>query len=252
VSKIAYRPAQPALLAIACIAFLSCACPRSVLGADHGGGGPHASADKAATTAEAEAFRASSHKRFDDVEYWSKVFDDPARDAWQLPDRVIEELSIDPGDVVADLGAGTGYLAEHLSGAVGPAGRVLAVEIEPSLTAHLRERAENANLDNLTPILASEDDPRLPNRFVDLVVILVTYHHIDHRDTYLQRLLRSLAAGGRIAVIDWLKKPLPIGPPPDHKIERERVVAEMEANGLRLVGEPKILEYQYFLIFEPA
>jgi SAM-dependent methyltransferase len=197
-------------------------------------------------------YHATSHRRFDDVDYWTKIFDDPERDSWQKPDEIVAALAIEPGHVVADLGAGTGYLAERLSRAVGRGGRVFAIEVEATLIEHIGRRAQRSELENLTPILASADDPRLPDHFVDLVVVLDTYHHLDQRDRYLARLARALRPGGRVAIIDWRDGELPVGPPPDHKLAREAVLAEMTTNGFRLSGEPTFLANQYFLIFELA
>lgn len=197
----------------------------------------------------AALFEATSHRKFDQVEQWTKVFDDPARDAWQRPAAVVEALQIAPGTVVADIGAGTGYFSPHLSGAVGPMGTVLAVETEPNMVAHLRLRAERENSANIVPILASFDNPRLPPGRVDLVLFVDTLHHIDARLAYLRRLQGALTPTGRVAVIDWLKRDIPVGPKRDHKLPRRQVIAEMEAAGYRLLDEPDLLPYQYFLVF---
>jgi ubiquinone/menaquinone biosynthesis C-methylase UbiE len=206
----------------------------------------------ASPTAVDTPFRATSHRTFEDVAQWTKVFDDPARDAWQRPAAVVEALALAPGMTVADLGAGTGYFTTRLARAVGPTGTVLAVETEPNMVVHLRARAEREGAANVVPILGSADNPRLPAGAVDLVLIVDTFHHIDHRLAYLKTLASRLAAGGRIAIIDWRKDDLPVGPPRDHKLARAQVVEEMQAAGYRLVVEPAILPYQYFLIFAPG
>jgi predicted methyltransferase len=195
---------------------------------------------------------ATSHRRFDDPAYWSKVFDDPARAAWQKPEEVVAALGLRQGQCVADLGAGTGYFSRLLSAAVGPTGTVLAVDPEPNLVAHLRERAEREGTANVVPVLASLDNPRLPAGMVDAVLIVDTYHHIDDRLDYFRRLRQALRPPGRVAVIDWQKRPLPVGPEMDHKLAREQVVREMEAAGYRLAEEPSFLPYQYFLVFQPS
>ena len=194
---------------------------------------------------------ATTHQPFDDVDYWRKVFDDPARDQWQKPHELVKALGVRPGMVVADLGAGTGYLSHHLADAVGAGGTVLAVETEPNLVVHLRKRAEEERTPNVVPILASTDNPRLPAGGVDLVIVLDTYHHIDDRIAYFRALHRALRPDGRVAVVDWHKRELPVGPPPDHKLAREQVVDEMRAAGYALVAEPDLLPYQYVLVFAP-
>ncbi len=194
---------------------------------------------------------ATSRQTFEDVEHWVRVFDDPKRDAWQKPREVVAALGLRPGMAVADLGAGTGYFSRHLAQAVGDAGVVYAVETEPRLVAHLRARAERERTANVVAHQAASDDPRLP-RAVDLVLVVDTYHHLDDRPAYFARLRERLAPGGRVAIVDWHKRPLPEGPPPDHKLAREQVVDEMAKAGYRLVEEPAFLPYQYFLIFAPA
>lgn len=195
---------------------------------------------------------ATARHAFDDVAHWTRVFDDPARDAWQKPAELVAALGLRPGATVADLGAGTGYLARHLSSAVGPRGSVLAADTEPALVEHLRRRAEEEGLANLVPILASADNPRLPAGSADVVLIVDTYHHLDDRIAYARRLAAALAAGGRVAIVDWQKRALPVGPGLDHKLAREQVVAEMTEAGYRLEAEPDLLPYQYFLVFAPS
>lgn len=199
---------------------------------------------------DAPMFGATSHRRFDDVEYWRKVFDNPKRDAWQKPVELVAALELRAGDSVADLGAGTGYFLSHLAGATGTQGTVYAVEVEPALVAHMRDRAEKAGLVTVIPVLASLDNPRLPRAAVDVVLIVDTYHHIDERRAYMDHLRRALKPGGRIAVVDWRKGDFPEGPKDDHKIPRDQVLAEMKALGFALRSEPDFLAYQYFLIFE--
>lgn len=194
---------------------------------------------------------ATSHHSFADAERWSKVFDDPSRDAWQKPDTVIATLALKPGMTVADLGAGTGYFIGRLSRAVGANGLVLAVDPEPDMTRHLAERAKKEGLTNVLPVLGLFDDPLLPRGQVDRVLIVDTYHHIDARRAYFGRMRSALAKGGQVAIVDFHKKPLPVGPPPEHKLERATVVEEMTGAGWRLAKESTDLPYQYFLIFEP-
>jgi len=184
------------------------------------------------------------------VAHWQQVFDDPGRDSWQRPRELVAALELRPGMRVADLGAGTGYFSRYLSAAVGPEGTVFAVDTEPNLVVHLRARAEREQTENVVPILASADEPRLPADSTDVVLIVDTYHHIDDRRGYVRRLQRVLRKRGRVAVVDWQKQALPVGPPPDHKLAREQVVDEMTAAGYRLVAEPAILPYQYVLIFQ--
>jgi ubiquinone/menaquinone biosynthesis C-methylase UbiE len=185
---------------------------------------------------------------FSGAEHWARVFDDPERDAWQMPHQVIEALALKPGAAVADIGAGTGYFSARLAHFV-PQGRVYAVDIEPDMVKYLAERAKREKLDNLIAVTGAADDARLPHK-VDLVLMVDTYHHIDRREAYFRKLARSLNPGGRVAIIDFNARSQ-IGPPPAARIEPGRVTSEMTAAGYRLEREHEFLPNQYFLVFQP-
>ncbi len=202
----------------------------------------------AAETAKPDG--ATSHRRFDDVGYWSKIFDDPARDEWQRPDEIVAALSLAPGMSVADIGAGTGYFSKRLSAAVGPGGAVFVVEVEPNLALHLRDRAQAEKTPNVVPVLASADNPRLPPASIDVALFVDTYHHIDGRGAYLAVLRRSLRPGARVAIVEWKAGKRPFGPKEEHhKIAPGQVEREMVAAGFESVATPDLLPHQYILIF---
>lgn len=199
------------------------------------GGGPH---------------DATVTHRFDDVEKWTRVFDDPERDAWQKPEELVKALRLAPGDTVADIGAGTGYFSRHLAHAVGERGSVYAAEVEPNLVAHLRERAEREKTPNVIPVLASFDNPRLPAASLDLVLVVDTYHHINDRLRYFGELGTRLREGGRLAIVDFEKRELPVGPGLDHKLAKQQIVGELEQAGYTLTQDlEELLPYQYLLVF---
>jgi ubiquinone/menaquinone biosynthesis C-methylase UbiE len=194
---------------------------------------------------------ATVHHAFDDVEKWVHVFDDPGRDAWQKPEAVLSLLAVGPGMTVADLGAGTGYFSVHLAKAVGPEGRVLAIDVEPKLVNYMKERAAKAQLAQIVPVLAPPDDPTLPAKGVDLVLIVDTWHHIDDRLHYLAKLAAGLKAGGSVAVVDFKKGDFPVGPPDAHKLTAEAVSSEFVSAGWKLAKRSDELVYQYVLVFTP-
>ena len=194
---------------------------------------------------------ATVHHGFGDVDHWVAVFDDPSRDAWQKPDEILQALHIRAGMTVADLGAGTGYFSVRLAKAVGPEGRVLAIDVEPKLVAHLKERAEKESLPQITALLVPPDDPKLPAAGVSLVMIVDTWHHIDDRLTYLGKLAKGLAPGGRVAVVDFKKGDFPVGPPDAHKLAPEDVIREFSKAGWALAERKDDLQYQYVLSFSP-
>ncbi len=195
---------------------------------------------------------ATSRHPFNEVKKWVRVFDDPARDGWQKPAEVAAALHLEPGMTVADLGAGTGYFVEHLSKPVSPGGMVLAIDTEPEMVKYIGARAAREGLDNVVPVLAQPDDPLLPRGRIDRVLIVDMYHHIDDRLTYFGRMRKSLTSGGRVAIVDFKKKPLPVGPPPEHKLTRGFVIEEMEKAGWVLDREETFLPHQYYLVFRPS
>jgi cyclopropane fatty-acyl-phospholipid synthase-like methyltransferase len=175
--------------------------------------------------------------------------DDPARDAYQKPDEVLNALALRPGEVVADIGAGSGYFTVRLARTVGDTGRVYAVDISPDMIRHLNHRLRDSGIRNVVTVLSDPDDPLLPDGSVDRFVIVDTWHHIEDQAKYLALLKRMLKPGGQVVHIDFQKRDLPVGPPAGMKIAREDLVKQMEDAGFRLVAEHTFLPYQYFLVF---
>jgi ubiquinone/menaquinone biosynthesis C-methylase UbiE len=204
----------------------------------------------AAAAAQAAAPPAEMHHRHDDPKAYAASLDDPARDAYQKPGEVMKALALHEGEVVADIGAGSGYFTVRLARAVGPSGRVYAVDVSPDMIKHLTRRVlREEKLVNVVPVLSEPDDPLLPDGSVDRFVIVNTWHHIEGRPQYLARLRRMLRPGGQVVHIDFQERELPVGPPVAMKIAREDLVREMEAGGFRLAAEHAFLPYQYFLVF---
>lgn len=184
--------------------------------------------------------------KFDDPERYAKSFDDPARDAWQMPDRVIQTLALKPGSLVADIGAGTGYFSMRLAKS---AGKVYAVDIEPAMIEHVKKRAEADKATNVVAVLAGADRTNLPEP-VDVVLIVDTYHHIPNRVAYFTDLKKLLKPGGRIAIVDF-KKDSPEGPPPEFRFTADQITGEIGQAGYKLVASHDFLPRQLFAIYEP-
>lgn len=184
--------------------------------------------------------------RFDDVEELVKRFDDPARDEWQMPSRVVDALRLAPGDVVADIGAGTGYFTVRL--ARSPARpQVYAVDIEPAMVAHLRHRAMLEGLTNVTAVQAAADRSNLPES-VDVALIVNTYHHIPNRAAYFTALRALMKPGARLAIVDF-RKDAPGGPPEEFRFTSQQIRDELAGAGFSLQAEHDFLPRQIFLIF---
>ncbi|MCL6507405.1 MAG: class I SAM-dependent methyltransferase [Bryobacteraceae bacterium] len=172
-----------------------------------------------------------------------RFLENPQRDQWQKPDQVIQALGFRPGESVADIGAGTGYFSRRFAR---HAAKVYAVDIDASLLERARKNAPP----NVEFVLAAPDDPKLPERSVDIIFFCNVLHHIENRPAYYAKLKRALKPGGRIVNIDFHKRPLPVGPPVDHKLSEDQVVAEFKSAGFELARSFDFLPYQYFLVFE--
>jgi len=173
------------------------------------------------------------------------------RAGWQKPDAVVRALRLERGQVVADVGTGPGYFALRLARAVGRDGHVYAVDAEPAVLDVLRQRLTAAGSRNITPVLGEADDPLLPAGACDLVLIVDTYHHFGNGPAFLRRAAQALRRGGRLVNIDFARRETPVGPPLEHRVARERFVADARRAGLALVEEHHFLPYQYFLAFRP-
>ena len=174
---------------------------------------------------------------------YAKVLEDRSRDEWQKPHEVVMALGLKATDVVADIGAGTGYFARHFAN---HASKVYAVDIDKELLAILQKDAPP----NITVVLAAPGDPRLPEQSVDLIFFCDVLHHIANRAAYYPKLVKALKPGGRVVVVDFYKKDLPVGPPPSMKLSDEEVITELRNAGFTLTKRLDILPYQYYLFFE--
>jgi ubiquinone/menaquinone biosynthesis C-methylase UbiE len=169
------------------------------------------------------------------------------RARWQRPDRVLRALGVRRGTVVADIGSGPGYFTTRLARAVGPRGRVYAVDPEPEVLQVLVKRLNGAQ--NVTPVLSRDDDPLLPPASCDLALFVNAYHHVADGPAFVRRLARCLKPGGRLAAIDWAYRETPVGPPMHRRIPPDRLLRIGRRAGLRPVARHEFLPYQYFLVF---
>jgi ubiquinone/menaquinone biosynthesis C-methylase UbiE len=156
-----------------------------------------------------------------------------------------------PGEVVADIGAGSGYFTFHLARHVGEKGKVYAVDVSPDMILHINRRIRDAKATNVVSILADPADPLLPDQSVNRFFICDVWHHVENQTKYLSLMKKMLKPGGEIVMIDFHKKELPFGPPLQMKIAREDLIKQMASNGFRLTKEHTFLPYQYFLVFVP-
>jgi predicted methyltransferase len=187
------------------------------------------------------------HHSFKDAAAWSKEFDDPARDAWQKPDEVVRLMAIAPGMVVADIGAGTGYFEGRLDRAVGDAGKVHALDVEPDMIAFMQTRGARDGWKRVEPRLVAPDDPALAAATVHRVLVVDTWHHLGDRAAYAKKLAAALAPSGEVVVVDFTKE-ADKGPPPEFRLTPEQVIADLAAAGLDARAVEESLPDQYVVV----
>ena len=204
-----------------------------------------------AAAAQAPHDHAGVQHLHENPDAYIKALEDPARDAYQKPHEVMTALGVNAGEIVADIGSGSGYFTLRLARHVGSEGHVYGVDVSPDMVRHLNARIRDARLLNVSTILAPPDDPLVPQP-VDRFLFVNVWHHVEDQPAYLARLKRGLKPGGQVVMIDFHKRELPVGPPLEMKIARDDLLAQMEQHGFRLVREHTFLPYQYFLVFEAA
>ncbi len=190
------------------------------------------------------------HRHHGDIGEYAAMLERPDREGWQKRDKVIAALRLKPGERVADVGCGPGYFAVPIASAVGSAGKVWAVDVEPKMLERTRQHATEAGVSNVELVNCAMDDPGLPVGEVDTIVIVNTYHHFPNRPAYIAKLRAALAPGGRLVNIDFIPKPKEergFGPPEWMQIPRAVVDAEMAAAGLVPVRSHLFLPEQYFV-----
>jgi ubiquinone/menaquinone biosynthesis C-methylase UbiE len=186
------------------------------------------------------------HHRFENADQWAPIFDDPKRDQWQRPDAVVAALALQPGMVVADIGAGTGYFEKRLATAVGDKGIVIAIDIEGDMVRYLGERARREGMPNVEPRLAAVDDPKLATASVDRILIVDTWHHISDRIAYGKKLAVALKPGGAVFVVDFTLETTK-GPPKQHRLSPEQVIDELRQAGMNAAVVDAGLPDQYIV-----
>jgi len=191
------------------------------------------------------------HGNPDDLDHYIAKMEEPGRAEWQKPEEVVKALVVTQGQTVGDIGSGPGYFSLRFAKATGESGQVYAVDVVPKMLEVLRQRIEAARLYNITPVLASSDEPLIARGACDLILIVDTYHHFPDGPVYLKVLKSKLKKGGRIANIDFHQGDLPVGPPAEQKISREDFLKEATAAGLGLTREHTFLPYQYFVELAP-
>lgn len=189
---------------------------------------------------------ANEYMHHSSVDQLVKNFESPERDAYQQPDKVMEYLGDLEGKRVMDIGAGSGYFSVKLAE---KGAKVIAADVDDEFLQYLRQRITDHNLKNIELRKIPYDSPSLKDGEVDMVLIVNTYHHIENRSDYFAKVKKGLTSNGELVVIDFFKSEgVPVGPPMEHKLSIDQVVAELKKAGFTsfevLVD---LLPYQYVI-----
>lgn len=175
--------------------------------------------------------------------------DRPERETEELPSRVVKALELESDDVVADIGAGTGYFSFRISPHV-PQGRVLAVDIEQEMLDMIREKMSRRGVGNIRPVKGTVEDPNLPDDSVDVALIVFTYTQFSHPHEMMVNIRRALEPGGRVVLVEYRGEDPTIPVPSAYTITEAQARRELEAAGLRWVETRDILPQHHFIVFE--
>src|SRR5688572_8705943 len=173
----------------------------------------------------------------------------PERDQEEHTEKLVEQLKAKPGDVVADIGAGTGYFSRRIAKRILPNGTVLAVDIQPEMLQLLTNQMAEAGITNVKPVLGTITDPKLPANSVDLAFMVDVYHEFDHPFEMMQAITRALKPGGRVVFVEFRGEDRAVPIKPLHKMTEAQVKKEMTAHPLEWVETISVLPRQHIIVF---
>jgi len=198
-----------------------------------------------------ELFRGFARKAW--ARGYTNLLERANREQVQKSPEIMKALAFKPGERVADIGAGTGYFTFQVADAVGPTGRVMALDIAPEMLEYLDLRVQARKAENVTTRRVTSDDPKLPPGSVDTILMVDAIHYVKDRSAYAKKLAAGLATGGRLVVIDYRPKRMserPWGPPPEQQFPKEQLDKEMSAAGFVPVASFDFLPEQFFVVYQ--
>lgn len=184
-----------------------------------------------------------------EFERWVRTFERPGREVYDRREAIVQATGVEPGQTVADIGAGTGFFTLMFAEAVGPEGRVYAVDISPTFIRNIERRAAEHGFANVEGVVNVQRSVKLPPGSVDVAFITNTYHHFEHPRAIMTTLYQVLRPGGTVVVIDyrreggsgWVRGHVRAG--------KASVIEEVESVGYTLLEDRDLLRRNYFLRF---
>jgi ubiquinone/menaquinone biosynthesis C-methylase UbiE len=168
----------------------------------------------------------------------------------EQPEAMLDALKIPEGATVADVGAGAGYHTIRLARRVGPKGTVLAADIQPEMIRMLKANAQEAGISNIRTILCTQNDTKLPEGKLDLILMVDVYHECTSPDILLQGLRKALKPGGRLVLVEFRGEDPDVPIRPEHKMTLKQVRREVEPQGFAFKDSLEFLPWQHVIVFE--
>jgi predicted methyltransferase len=175
------------------------------------------------------------------------LLEQPDRALWQKPDQIMDAVHVADGSTVADIGAGAGWFTIRLAQRVGPKGMVYAQDVQGLFLGAIKRRVQREGLQNVETRQAHGNDPNLPAKTLDAILMVDAYQEVDNRVVYLRNLANALKPTGRIGIVNW--KPGSGGPGPDsnERVAQSVVETDAAAAGLKVIDHED-LPYQYLIV----
>jgi ubiquinone/menaquinone biosynthesis C-methylase UbiE len=168
----------------------------------------------------------------------------------EAPDEAINALGLRRGQVVADVGAGSGFMSVRMAKRVGPSGIVYAEDIQPEMIELLKQRLARDRVTNVVPLVGEPDDPKLPAASLDLALLVDVYHELQQPQAMLRRLREALKPDGLLVLLEYRKEDPGIPIRPEHKMSVKEARLEVEAEGFRLWTMNERLPRQHIFMFK--
>src|SRR5437762_2282699 len=174
----------------------------------------------------------------------------PERETEEKPELLLKTLTLKRGDVVADIGAGTGYYAWRIAREVGVEGLVYAVDIQQEMLDLLGKKMAERKINNVKGVLGTVTDPKLPANSVDLVLMVDVYHEFDHPFEMMEAICRALKPGGRVVFVEFRAEDPKVPIKEVHKMSEAQVRKEMSVQPLEWVETIATLPWQHIIVFK--
>lgn len=171
------------------------------------------------------------------------------REHEERTDLLVTALQLKPGMVVADIGAGTGYLARRMAPAVAPGGKVLAVDVQPEMIAMLQSMVRQSGLTQIQPLIGAEDDVKLPASSVDLAIMVDVYHELAFPYEVLASVIRALKPGGQLVFVEYRAEDPQVPIKALHKMSEAQIKREAAVHALEWDRTVGTLPWQHLVVF---